>query len=77
MHNILNLQLVCENCPEGMNKQNCPVRQYVVKNTELFNQTTNENVITLAQKYTDIPGKYERALFNIFKMCQECKSKVK
>ena len=77
MHNVLNLQLVCTDCPDGMNKQNCPARQYVVKKSDLFNQTVNEDLIAMAQKYTDVPGKYERALFNILRICQECQSKAK
>ena len=77
MYNIINLQLICTDCPNGMNKQNCPARKYIEKKSDLFNQTVNEDLVTMAQNYTDVPGKYERALFNIFKTCQECKAKAK
>ena len=59
MYTTLNLQLVSAKCPKGMNEKNCPVRQYIENEPELFVPTINENLITLARAYGDARGKYE------------------
>lgn len=73
MHNVFNLQLICTECPRGMTKQNCPVFKYIADNQNLFTQSINENLITLAKPYGDAQGKYEGALMDIFNLCKQCK----
>ncbi len=73
MYTNLNLQLICTECPKGMNEQNCPVRKCIKDESGLFNQSINENVITLAKPYNDARGKYEGVLSAIFEMCNDCK----
>lgn len=77
MYTNLNLQLICTNCPKGMNEKNCPARQYIANEPELFVPTINENLITLARPYGDARGKYEGALFDIFQLCQKCQGLTK
>lgn len=77
MYTNINLQLVCTECPKGMTKQNCPVRQYIADEPELFHESVNENLVTLARAYDSARGKYEGALFDISQLCKQCKEKAR
>ena len=77
MYSNINLQLVSVLCPDGMNKQNCPVRRYIASKSDLFNMSANEDMFTLAKPYDDARGKYEGALFDIYNLCQNCQKRSK
>ena len=77
MYTDINLQICSTECPKGMNKSNCLVRQYMTGKPELFNESMNENLFKLAQEYNSARGKYEGALSDIFQLCKQCKDKVR
>ena len=72
MHNIINIQFICAECPKGMNKNNCPVNQYVSQKPELFHKSINESVVCLDKPYIQEHAKYEEALMRMQQICQEC-----
>ena len=77
MHKIINIQFICTECPKKMNNKNCPVIQYINSEPELFHQSINETVVNLAKPYGEERVKYEWALANIAKLCQNCKQNNK
>lgn len=74
MYSNINIQFICAECPKGMNKQNCPAREYIHTESELFHESVNENVITLAKPYLAARADYEKALADIAAMCENCKT---
>ena len=72
MYNNINVQLVSKLCPNGMSKQNCPARQYVVSKPDLFNQSSNEDLVTLAKPFKDNRDAYTNAFLTIVEKCEQC-----
>lgn len=72
MHNIINLQFICAKCPNGMNKNNCPVNKYIDQESELFHKSINESVVCLDKPYIQERARYESALMRMQEICQEC-----
>ena len=74
MHTILNLQLLCVNCPAKMTIQQCPAFNYILSKPELFNQSVNEHLITMAKPFDEESEKYTEAFLNIFTECKQCQN---
>ena len=75
MYNTINIQFICAKCPQGMNKDNCPVRKYINEESTLFHESVNENVVMLNKPYIAERVKYEWALANIQNICAKCQTK--
>ena len=73
MYNNINVQLVSELCLNGMDKQNCPARQYIVSRSDLFNQSSNEDLVTLAKSFKDNCDAYTNAFLTIVEKCEQCR----
>ncbi len=74
MYNNINMQLVSELCPDGMNKQNCPARKYVLSRPDLYTLSQNETVVGLAKGYNkNTCIEYANDFLTIVEKCNECR----
>ena len=73
MHTTINIPLVDTQCPDGQTEKTCRVRKCLREESELFHETVNENVFSLAQPYLDGRVKYEFSFAKLVKECEICK----
>ena len=76
MHNVFNLQIISTICPKGMDKNNCPVQQYIGQQS-VFRATINESLLEPTKPYLDAREEYIATLDKIHALCANCKNKSK
>ena len=76
MYSILNLQIISTICPNGMDKNNCPVQQYIGQQNT-FRTTANESLLEPVKPYLDVREEYIATLDKIHELCAKCQGKSK
>jgi len=74
MYQVFNFQLIKASCPDGMNLNLCPVRQYLKENG-LFSPTVNESLFEPTKPYDSSRDEFIAVLDNIYGLCKACRSK--